>query len=233
MIFENSANGTTAFQVQNAAGNTLFNVDTSGAGVTLGNAGLAGTLQIGNTTGAVTQTINLGNNATASSVTNLTIGSTIGASTTTIQGGTGNIKLLPSGTTNTGVIVKPGTDSTAAFQVQNAAGTTTLLNADTTNLTVSVTNTNNSFAAKVDSTTGTNPQNVATGDFNGDGKIDAAITNHNTNTVSVYINSGSALPTTATSTLTTGTGPQDIATGDFNGDGRTDIAVTNQSSNTV
>ncbi|MDL2342456.1 MAG: hypothetical protein QFB87_05265 [Patescibacteria group bacterium] len=80
--FQNATDSTTGFKVQNAAGNSLFTVDTTGAGVSVGNAGLAGTLQFGNTTGAVAQTINIGNNATASSTTNVLIGSTVAGSTT-------------------------------------------------------------------------------------------------------------------------------------------------------
>jgi hypothetical protein len=47
--------------------------------------------------------------------------------------GANNITLTPAGTTNTGVVVKPGTNSTAAFQIQNTLGTSNLFIADTTN----------------------------------------------------------------------------------------------------
>ena len=45
-----------------------------------------------------------------------------------------------------------------------------------------------SFTAKTDFTTGSNPDSVSIGDFNGDGKPDMAVANHNSNTVSVLLN---------------------------------------------
>ncbi len=52
----------------------------------LNNTGVANVIQIGTTTGAVAQTINIGNNTTASSNNQITIGSTIGSSQVTLQG---------------------------------------------------------------------------------------------------------------------------------------------------
>ena len=45
----------------------------------------------------------------------------------------GSINITPSGAANTGVLVKPTTDSTAAFQIQNAGASNYILDADTTN----------------------------------------------------------------------------------------------------
>ncbi|MEK7095929.1 MAG: hypothetical protein AAB896_01410 [Patescibacteria group bacterium] len=111
-VFQNSTNSTTAFQIQNAAGNPYLLVNTSGASISVGDTSIASTIQIGNTTGAVAQTINLGNNATGSSTTNVTIGNLLGASTTTIQGGSGNINLL-----STGNIVIGTSDTTGTLLV--------------------------------------------------------------------------------------------------------------------
>jgi len=61
------------------------------------------------------------------------LGSTNTTSTTTVQSGTGGILINPDGGSNTGVTVKPTNNSTAAFQIQNALGTSNLLVADTTN----------------------------------------------------------------------------------------------------
>ena len=119
-LFKNSADSTSAFQIQNAAGNNYLSVNTSGASISVGDTGIASTIQIGNTTGAVAQTINIGNNATASSTSTVVIGSTIGTSPVTIQSGT------------SGTLVK-GANTTTAFQIQNTAGTSNLLVADTTN----------------------------------------------------------------------------------------------------
>ncbi|KKS22665.1 MAG: ATP synthase F0, B subunit, F-type H+-transporting ATPase subunit b, partial [Microgenomates group bacterium GW2011_GWC1_41_8] len=67
------------------------------AAVELGNGGIASTVQIGTTTGAVAQSINIGNNATPASTNTVTIGNLLGTSTTTIQGGTGNVNLVSGG----------------------------------------------------------------------------------------------------------------------------------------
>ncbi len=81
-------------------------------------------------------------------------------------------------TANGAALFQDATNSTTAFQIQNAAGTR-LLNVDTTNggatigsATLTVGQYNN--AGKVDYTTGSYPYSVTTADFNGDGKIDMA-----------------------------------------------------------
>jgi hypothetical protein len=118
-----ATNTTTAVTVGNTSLSgalTLQGGASSGISLITGSsAGTAGTINIGNTTGANTQAINIGTNATASSTTNVTIGSTIGASKTTLQSGTA------------GVVVR-GANTTNAFQVQNANGSS-ILDVDTTN----------------------------------------------------------------------------------------------------
>jgi hypothetical protein len=49
-----------------------------------------------------------------------------------------NINITPNGGSNTGVVIQPSNDSTAAFSVQNAAGTSHVLDVNTTNGTVSI-----------------------------------------------------------------------------------------------
>jgi 6-phosphogluconolactonase (cycloisomerase 2 family) len=92
-----------------------------------------------------------------------------------------------------------------------------------------------SFAAKVDFIAGTNPTAVSIGDFDGDGKTDLAVSNWNSNTISVYRNTGSSgtISFATKVDFTTGTQPSCVSTGDFNGDGKLDLAVTNYNSNTV
>ena len=106
------------------------------------------------------------------------------------------------------------------------------------NTSISGSITTNSFAAKVDFATGTNPSSVAIGDIDGDGKPDLVVSNYGNNTVSVFrntsikgsINSGSF----ATSIdFTTGTNPSSVAIGDIDGDGKPDLVVANYSTNNI
>lgn len=109
VLAQTTTNSTNALRVQNAGGNTFFGVDTLGNSISLGNTGLATTLQVGNTTGAVNQTINIGNNTTGGSSTTLTMGSLIGTSTTTIQGGTGGVQITSGTNVNIGTNDTTGT----------------------------------------------------------------------------------------------------------------------------
>jgi len=68
------------------------------------------------------------------------------------------------------------------------------------------------------------PTSVAVGDFNGDGKLDLAVTDYGNNTVSIFSGNGDGTFTLKSSPAT-GSGPNAIAVGDFNGDGIPDLAV--------
>ncbi len=75
---------------------------------------------------------------------------------------------------------------------------------------------------------GTNPRSVATGDFNGDGKLDLAIANQTDGTVTILLNNATGVFAVATnSPFAVGTGPTAVVVGDFNGDGKLDLAFTN------
>jgi hypothetical protein len=98
--------------------------------------------------------------------------------------------------------------------------------------------TTGSFAAKVDFATGSNPNSVAIGDIDGDGKPDLAVANSGTTSVSVFRNTSTTGSITSGSfavkvDFVTGTTPASVAIGDIDGDGKSDLAVANDGSNTV
>lgn len=92
------------------------------------------------------------------------------------------------------------------------------------------------FAQKTDFASSANPEGIAAGDLNNDGKPDLAVTNPGNNTVSLFMNSGAtvAVPAYAPHTeLATGTTPRDIAIDDFDNDGNLDIVVSNSGAASV
>lgn len=86
---------------------------------------------------------------------------------------------------------------------------------------------------------GTSPVAIVAGDFNPAGdpsraaKIDLAVANQGSNSITILLNNGSGTFTPAPSPIPTGRAPVALAAGDFNGDGRLDLAVVNQGDNTV
>src|SRR5262249_20754308 len=67
---------------------------------------------------------------------------------------------------------------------------------------------------------------AATGDFNGDGKKDVAVTNNSSDFVSVLLGNGDGTLGPATN-FTVGHFPNGIAVGDLNGDGKLDFVTAN------
>ncbi|PIF29864.1 gliding motility-associated-like protein [Flavobacterium sp. 9] len=93
-----------------------------------------------------------------------------------------------------------------------------------------------SFAAKVDFPVGNTPEGICIGDFDNDGKIDLAVTNYNSNTVSIIRNTSSGIGNiafAASVNLTTDTNPNSIVAHDFDGDGKSDIITGNFNSNSI
>ena len=88
------------------------------------------------------------------------------------------------------------------------------------------------FAGALVNATGNLPRSVISGDFNGDGKPDLAVTNSNSSTVSILIGNGDNTFQPKVD-YTTGGSPWLVISGDFNADGKPDLAVTNNGNNTV
>ena len=73
-------------------------------------------------------------------------------------------------------------------------------------------------------TAGSVPYLMTQGDFNGDGKMDLAVANWESNSVSVFLSNGDGTFQAAENIATTAR-PFSVTVGDFNGDGKLDLAV--------
>ena len=80
---------------------------------------------------------------------------------------------------------------------------------------------------------GAGPSGATVGDFNGDGRVDLAVSNFVGQSVSVLLRqAGGGFAQEAGSPITIGSATA-VAAGDFNGDGRLDLAVTRSDTNQV
>lgn len=79
---------------------------------------------------------------------------------------------------------------------------------------------------------GQNPDAIVVADFNGDGKLDIAVTDPGSNCVYILLGNGDGT-FGPPSTIATGNAPDALVTGDFNNDGKLDLAVANSGDNTV
>jgi len=81
---------------------------------------------------------------------------------------------------------------------------------------------------------GSQPQSIAVGDFTGSGRLDLAVANYGSNTVTILLGNGDGTFTQAVnSPVPVGKGPISLAVSDFNGSGRLGLAVANISDGTV
>jgi len=90
------------------------------------------------------------------------------------------------------------------------------------------------FAAGINFTTGSNPQQFVLGDLDGDGKLDAAVSNSGANTISLLRNiSTPGVASFVTHVLlTTSDGAFSTVLGDIDGDNTLDLIVSNITANT-
>jgi len=79
------------------------------------------------------------------------------------------------------------------------------------------------------------PLRTAVADINGDGKLDALVTNSNTNTLGVLLGDGTGKFTLQANSPSTGagSGPRAVAVADVNGDGKADALVANYQTTTL
>lgn len=86
-----------------------------------------------------------------------------------------------------------------------------------------------SFAAKVDVTTGTAPFSVSLGDIDGDSKVDLAVANFTSGTVSVFKNNSTSGNINLASKVdfTSTTQPRSVFIADQDGDGKNDLTTAN------
>ena len=73
---------------------------------------------------------------------------------------------------------------------------------------------------------------VAVGDFNGDGKLDLAVTDSDSNTASILLGHGNG-NFSLSSSPAVGAFPYSVAVGDFNGDGKLGLVVANNVDDTA
>jgi hypothetical protein len=167
--------------------------------------------------------------------------------TVTPAGGTGKVtfydgvEVLGTGTLNgggtatfTATNLQAGARSLRAFYAGdvNFSASTSANIAYTVNVTPSST-----FSPLAGSTTavGMMPSAIGVGDFNGDGRADAAVVNSSANSVTILLSNGTGGYTQAAGSpvASPGVGPFAIAVSDFNLDGLADLAVSNINSNSV
>ena len=85
-----------------------------------------------------------------------------------------------------------------------------------------------SFATAVNYTTGSFPNSVAVGDFNGDGLQDLAVADTGSDVVAILFGDGAGNFNKYPRLYLAGDNAQAVAVGDFNGDGKQDLAVPNR-----
>jgi hypothetical protein len=149
--------------------------------------------------------------------------------------GDGNFTILPSSSpTGTGpqeiALGDLNGDGNLDLAVVNSCATFEILNNIGNNVSILLGNGDGTFAAAPGSPVpvGSCPHGIVPADFNGDGKLDLAVSNWRDDTVSILLGNGDGTFTPAPgSPVPVGSAPMAMAAGDFNSDGRLDLAVDN------
>jgi hypothetical protein len=89
------------------------------------------------------------------------------------------------------------------------------------------------FSGPIKYSVGKVPGTVAVGDFNRDGRLDLAVLNTGSGSVSILLGNGDGTFQSALTYNTVNASPAFVAVGDLNGDGKLDLVVANGSANTV
>jgi FG-GAP-like repeat/Cep192 domain 4 len=97
------------------------------------------------------------------------------------------------------------------------------------NLAILLGNGSGSFAPAAASpiTVGVQPSSVVAADFNSDSRLDLAVANKGSNSVTILLGNGDGTLTPTTSSPATGNGPQSVAVADLNGDSMLDLVIVN------
>jgi len=116
-------------------------------------------------------------------------------------------------------IAAAGTASVTVFNPGPGGGTSNTVFFPITNPTTAI------LLTRTDSLTGAGPVALATGDFDGDGKLDLATTNYDAGTISILLGKGGGTFQKTEVDIPTLSYPTALTVGDFNRDGYLDLAV--------
>ncbi len=190
-----------------------------------GIANFVGTQTIASVSGRVTDGNNVGLNAITLALTK--DGVPAGSVQTNPQGD----YTFPNLTTGANYVVTPVGSFTPSNQTFNSLSTNATANFKTTQSLPPQCSTVG-FAAATNFPVGTFLISLAGGDFNGDGKLDLAVGNQGSGSVSMLLGSGTG-SFSAPTNFPISAGVQRLTTGDFNGDGLLDLVAGRSGSNAV
>ena len=228
-----STTSTTAFQVQNAGSTAILGADTVGGGVSI--VGPADQFlmapkvdyTVGSGRGPYSVAVGTFNNDTKLDLATNNWGYYNTASV-----------LLNTGSGTFGAVsyvtVGGGTFSVIAADL-NADGMSDLISSNSSDNTISISkNTGTGIPSTPTQTVSVgssrSPYMLAAADFNGDGKMDIAVTEYSRGKFSVFLGNGDGTVNATVYDFNTGNYPYGIVAADFNGDGKPDIAVANSGS---